>query len=118
MMKKLLVLIAMTGFVILSFNVKAFSWDPSGTWGISGRTDATLKISCVGDACTASFQSDYSKAKATGYVLNDKLALAYNEYTTHGIYFMTFEKQGDTKMSKKTFYLDGKNIGGENWVRK
>jgi hypothetical protein len=31
---------------------------------------------------------------------------------------MTFEKQGDSKMSKKTFDLTGKHTGGENWVRK
>jgi hypothetical protein len=117
-MKKIMVLIAGMGFVLLSFNVTAFAWDPSGSWGIEGRTDATLKISCAGDTCEASFQSAYSKAKATGYVLNDKLALAYNEYSTNGIYFMTFEKRGDTKMSKKTFDLSGKNTGGENWVRK
>jgi hypothetical protein len=117
-MKKLMVLIAVTGFALLSFNVTAFAWDPSGSWGIEGRTDATLKISCNGNTCKASFQSAYSKANATGYVLGDKLALAYNEYTTNGIYFMTFEKRGDEKMSKKTFDLDGKNTGQDNWVRK
>jgi hypothetical protein len=95
-----------------------FAWDPSGSWGIEGRTDATLKISCTGGTCEASFQSAYSKGVGTGYVLNDKLALAYNELSHNGIYFLSFEKRGDTKMSKKTFDLTGKNTGGENWVRK
>lgn len=104
--------------IVLFTAANCFAWDPSGSWGIEGRTDATLKISCTGGTCDATFQSDYSKATATGYVLNDKLALTYNEYTTKGIYFMTFEKQGETKMSKKTFDLTGKNTGGENWVRK
>ena len=104
--------------LVLIATTNCFAWDPSGSWDIEGRTDATLKISCKGDVCEATFQSAYSKAKATGYVLKDQLALAYNEYTTGGIYFMTFEKRGDTKMSKKTFDLTGKNTGGENWVRK
>ncbi|MDD5287172.1 MAG: hypothetical protein PHD54_15085 [Desulfuromonadaceae bacterium] len=104
--------------LVLIVTANCFAWDPSGSWGIDGRSDATLKISCTGDSCEANFQSAYSKAKATGYVLNDKLALAYNEYTHNGVYFMTFEKRGDAKMSKKTFDLAGKHTGGENWVRK
>jgi hypothetical protein len=110
--------ILLGAMLVLVAAANCFAWDPSGVWGIEGRTDATLKISCTGNTCEASFQSDYSKAKATGYVLNDKLALTYNEYTTKGIYFMTFQKQGDTKMSKKTFDLDGRNTGRDNWVRK
>lgn len=117
-MKKIMVLIAVTGFLLLSLNVTAFAWDPSGSWGIEGRTDATLNISCNGNSCKATFQSSYSKANATGYVLGEKLAIAYNEYTTKGIYFMTFEKRGDAKMLGKTFDLDGKNTGQNNFVRK
>jgi hypothetical protein len=110
--------IACVTLLILLCTTSVFAWDPSGSWGIEGRTDATLTISCTGETCSATFQSAYSKAKATGYVLNDKLALAYNEYSHGGVYFMTFEKRGDTKMSKKTFDLNGKLTGSDNWVRK
>ena len=51
-MKKLMVLIAVTGFVLLSFSVTAFAWDPSGTWGIEERTDTKMDISCNGVACS------------------------------------------------------------------
>ena len=71
----------------------SFAWDPSGTWGIEGRTDATLKISCTGGTCEASFQSAYSKGVGTGYVLNDKLALAYNEYTITGFIFCRLKNE-------------------------
>lgn len=117
-MKKLMVLIAVTGFVFLSFNITAFAWDPSGSWGIEGRTDATIKISCTDDTCKLDSQSAYSKAKATGYLLGDKLALAYNIYSDKRICFVLFENRGDGKMLSKTFELDGKNVGEYKYVRK
>jgi hypothetical protein len=107
-MKKLMVLIAVTGFALLSFNVTAFAWDPSGTWGIEGRTDAKIEISCKGDACSMNVQSNYGKYKASGFVKGDKLVVAYNYLTETNFGFILFEQQGEKSMLQKTFDLTGK----------
>lgn len=110
-----------TALLMASFASGALAWDPSGTWGIEGRSDATLKISCSGDTCKCSFESAYGKFKATGYVRGNSLALVYNYLTpvdSNAFGFLVYERQGDARMTKKTFDLTGKLAGSDNWVRK
>jgi hypothetical protein len=116
-MKKLMVLIAVTGFALLSFNVKAFAWDPSGTWGNEGRTDVKMEISCKGNSCDIKSQSNYSKFTARGFVNGDKLVVAYNHLDETECGFILFEKQDQNSMLSKTFDLKGKVVGSSRHLR-
>lgn len=116
-MKKLMVFIAMTGFVLLSFNVTAFAWNPSGTWAIEGRTDTKMDISCKGDECSVKMQTNYGKYKARGFVNGDKLVVAYNYLTETQFGFILFEQQGEGKMIQKTLDPKGKEVWSGKLLR-
>jgi hypothetical protein len=107
-MKKLMVLIAVTGFVLLSFNVTAFAWDPSGAWTIEGYGDTKMDITCKGDSCSISFNSNSQKWKASCFVSGDKMVCAYNFLTETKVGFILFDQQGVNAMLQKSFDLQGK----------
>jgi hypothetical protein len=112
------------GLAILMVFIMAtssFAWDPSGTWGIEGRTDANLKVDCKGHSCSCTFQSAYGKFEATGYVRDNKLILAYNYLTavsSNSYGFIVYERKSDNRMAKKTYDLNGKLVVTDNWFRK
>jgi len=107
-MKKLMVLISVMGFVLLSFNVMAFAWDPSGTWAIEGRTDTKMDIFCKGNGCSVKMQTNYGKYEACGFVNGDKFVVAYNYLTETSFGFILFEQQGQNSMKQTTYDLKGK----------
>jgi hypothetical protein len=116
-MKKLMVLISVMGFVLLSFNVTAFAWDPSGTWGNEGRTDVKMVISCKGNSCDLTSQSNYSKFKARGFVNGDRLVVAYNHLDETECGFIFFEKQDQNSMLSKTYDPKGKLLASHRHLR-
>jgi len=113
-----MVLFAMLSFALLSFNVTAFAWDPSGTWGNEGRTDVTMRINCKGNICDLNSQSNYSKFKARGFVNGNKLVVAYNHLDETECGFIFFEKQDENSMVSKTYDLTGKVAGSSRHLRK
>jgi hypothetical protein len=117
-MKKLMVLIILTGFVFLNFNITAFAWDPSGSWGIEGRTDATLVMSCKEDACSYTLQSAYGRYRASGFIKGDQIVVAYNYLTENNFGFILFEKRGDNRMYTTTYNPNGKVMGNTTVIRK
>jgi hypothetical protein len=117
-MKKMFIILTIISAVFCS--IQAFALDPSGTWGIEGRTDAKLEVNCSGGVCKCQFQSAYSKAKCTGYVRENKLALSYDEKENGGnssLVFVVYEMLDKNRMSSKTLDLTGKVLGGSNWFR-
>jgi len=117
-MKKLMVLITVMGFALLSFNATAFAWDPSGTWGNEGRTDVTMRINCKGNTCDLTSQSNYSKFKARGFVNGNKLVVAYNHLDETECGFIFFEKQDESSMVSRTYDQNGKFLGSHKHLRK
>jgi hypothetical protein len=113
--------IIFASLLVLTMVYPSFAWDPSGTWGIEGRTDAKLEMICSGSVCTGKFQSAYGKFEASGFVRDNKLALVYNYLTdvsANGFGFLVYEKKTDNSMSKKALDLSGKVVGTDNWIRK
>ncbi|NPU86284.1 MAG: hypothetical protein HPY65_17530 [Syntrophaceae bacterium] len=106
---------------VLIMATPSFAWDPSGTWGIVGRTDANLQVDCSGRSCSCTFQSAYGKFEATGYVRDNKLVLAYNyltEVSSNSYGFIIYERKSDNRMAKRTYDLNGKLVGTDNWFKK
>lgn len=104
--------------LIFMVTLPAYAWDPSGNWGLEGRSDIDLRVTCQGDTCNATFQSARSKGKGSGYVLNDKMMMAYYESSSNNLYFWTFFKNGESRMAGHTYGLDGKSMGEDKWIRK
>jgi hypothetical protein len=111
-MKKSKMLIAVMVFVLLSFNLSAFAWDPVGTWKNEGRTDATMKIFKDGDLYRISFQSAYSKYEAVGTLTKDKLLFVITVTSDPQSYFLTFNRLNDNRMEAVTRDPD---TGKEVW---
>ena len=111
-MKKSMMLIAVTVFVLLSFSAAAFAWDPAGTWKIQGRTDATMKIFKDGDIYRISSQSAYSKYEAIGTLIKDKLLFVITVTSDPQSYFLTFNRLDDNRMEQVTW---DPNNGKEAW---
>jgi hypothetical protein len=107
-------LLAVVG--VLSVASSAFAFDPSGNWGIEGRSDALLTVSQNGpSALRCQLKSNYSTHEALAYFRDGKFAGVYSG--SHGMGFMVYEPQGENRMVKKALSLEGKNEGGDNWVR-
>jgi len=98
-----MMLIAAMVFVLLSFNLSAFAWDPVGTWKIEGRTDATMKIFKDGDLYRISSQSAYSKYEAVGTLTKDKLLFVITVTSDPQSYFLTFNRLNDNRMETVTW---------------
>ena len=96
----------------------AYAWDPSGNWGIEERPDIDLRVACQGDTCNVAFQSARSKGKGSGYVLNDKMIIAYYEYSSNTFYFLTLTKNGESRMSGHNYEFNCKSVAEDKWVRK
>ena len=111
-MNKSMGLIAVTMFVILSFCVTAFAWNPAGTWKIQGRTDATMKIFKDGDLYRISFESAYSKYQAVGTLRIDKMFFVVTVSSDPAPWFATFTRLDDNRMNQVTRDPDS---GNETW---
>ncbi|PKN33948.1 MAG: hypothetical protein CVU61_10935 [Deltaproteobacteria bacterium HGW-Deltaproteobacteria-19] len=112
--------IGLAMLMVLTIATTCYAWDPTGMWGIEGRTDAKLKVNCLGNACSCSFQSAYGKFEATGYVKENKLLLVYNYLTkvsSNSYGFLVYERINDNRMVKKTLDPNGKVVGTDNWFR-
>lgn len=105
-MKRFLVFFTIISAMFCS--LQAFAWDPSGVWAIEGRSDTKMEISCKGDACKLTMQTNYGRYIATGYVKGDKLVVAYNYLTDTSFGFILFEQQSGKSMLQKTIDLNGK----------
>jgi len=110
----------LTAAVLILAALSVWAADPSGVWGIEGRTDARMEVKCSAGACKCAFQSAYGRYDAVGYFRDNKLALVYNystPVTSNAFGFLVYEMQGDHAMVKKTYDLNGKAVGSDKWVR-
>jgi len=102
----------------LLFSIPILAWDPAGTWGIEGRSDATFIITKVDDHYVIDFKSAYSKNKAIGYFCDNQLIVVYVVLTENQCGFETFTRLDDNRMSAVSMNTAGATVWSGNLVRK
>jgi|GEM_PF-1819093 len=102
----------------LLFSIPLLAWDPAGTWGIEGRSDATYIITQVDDHYVIDFKSAYSKYKAIGYVYGNQLIVAYAVLTESQCGFQAFTRIDDNRMSAASFNTEGTSTWSGKVARK
>jgi hypothetical protein len=94
------------------------AWDPSGTWSIEGRSDATIIIKQVGDHYVIDFQSAYSKQKAIGYLSGQQLNVTYQVLSEPGNGFNTYNRlNSDDRISEVSFDTKGSTVWSGTLIR-
>lgn len=91
----------------LSFSIPLLAWDPAGTWGIEGRTDATFTITKVDDHYVVNVNTAYSKQKSIGYLYQNQLIVAYVVLTETQCGFEAFTRLDDNRMSAVSMNTEG-----------
>ena len=102
----------------LLFSIPVLAWDPAGTWGIEGRSDATYIITKVEDHYVIDFKSAYSKNKAIGYFCDNQLLVAYVVLTEPQCGFEAFKRLDDNRMSAVSLNSAGTVVWSGVAVRK
>ena len=102
----------------LLFSTHLLAWDPAGTWGIEGRSDATLIITKVDDHYVVDAKSAYSKHKAIGYFQDNQLILAYVVLTENQSGFITLKRLDDNRMAQVSLNFEGAVVWTGVLVRK
>ena len=69
-----------------------------------------MEISCKGDECKLTMQTNYGRYIATGFVKGDKLVVAYSYLSESNFGFILFEQKGEKSMLQKTIDLNGKVV--------